>query len=345
MTTMRTIHAIRPDVSMRAALRATKRLILAGVSGLGLALLVLLAGPASPASAATVTVDLYVVAGTTTLPGGQVVPVLGYSTTNAAVDRPGGPVIVGHGGDTVEVTVHNELSTATALLFQGQQMPPDLTGIAPGATKTYSFVADQAGTFLYESGLVPNTQYQTAMGLHGALVVRPATAGQAYADAATAFDTEAVLVMSEIDPALNNAANPTTFDMRKFAPRYTMLNGLAYPDTAAITAAGGDTVLLRYVNAGVQYHSMGVLGTTQTVIGLDGSALGHPARYAAETIGPGQTADALVIAPAATEGDQALSVFDASMSCCTTATRLASVACTPPSPSLEPRRQATRSAR
>ena len=43
------------------------------------------------------------------------------------------------------------------------------------------------------------------MGLYGALVVRPATAGQAYDDAATAFDDEAVLVLSEIDPALNNA--------------------------------------------------------------------------------------------------------------------------------------------
>ncbi len=309
MTTMRTFDSIRAVHVVRAA----KQLVLAGLAGLGLALLALLAGPASPAAAATVTIDLYVVAGTTTLPGGQVVPVLGYSTTNAPVDRPGGPLIVATEGDTVEVTVHNELSTTTALLVQGQQMPPDLTGIAPGATKTYSFVADQAGTFLYESGLAPNTQYQTAMGLHGALVVRPANAGQAYADAATAFDTEGVLVMSEIDPALNNTADPSTFDMRKFAPRYTMLNGLAHPDTEPITAAGGDTVLLRYVNAGIQYRSMGVLGTTQTVIGLDGSALGHPVRYAAETIGPGQTADALVLAPAAAEEDQALSVYDASM--------------------------------
>ena len=104
----------------------------------------------------------------------------------------------------------------TALLFQGQPMPPDLTGVAPGSTRTYSFTATHAGTYLYESGLVPNTQYQTAMGLHGALVVHPATAGQAYDAAATAYDSDAVLVLSEIDPSLNAAK--AAFDLRRFTP-------------------------------------------------------------------------------------------------------------------------------
>ena len=65
------------------------------------------------------------------------------------------------------------------------------------------------------------------------------------------------------------------FDMRKFNPRYALMNGRAYPDTAPDRGAGGDTVLLRYVNAGVLYHSMGVLGAGQTVIALDGSPLDH----------------------------------------------------------------------
>ena len=100
------------------------------------------------------------------------------------------------------------------------------------------------------------------MGLYGALVVRPATAGQAYDDASTAFDDEAVLVLSEIDPALNNAADPAAFDMRKYTaavlPRSTARR---YPDTAPDRRrTAGTTVLLRYVNAGTQYHSMAVLG-------------------------------------------------------------------------------------
>ncbi len=72
------------------------------------------------------------------------------------------------------------------------------------------------------------------MGLYGALIVRPPAAGQAYDDPATAFDDEAVLVLSEIDPALNNSATPATFDMRKYAPRYFLINGRTHPDTAPV---------------------------------------------------------------------------------------------------------------
>ncbi|MGD9958243.1 multicopper oxidase domain-containing protein [Nocardioides sp.] len=285
----------------------------------------LLFGPASPAAAATVSLDLYAVTGSTTLPGGQVVPVWGYCTrppadpapncnaAGTAVTAPGGPVIEASVGDTVEVTVHNELGVGSALHLQGQPVPPDLTLVANGAQRLYSFVASRPGTYLYEAGLSAGTQYQTALGLHGALVVRPAAAGQAYADASTAYDDEAVLVMSEIDPVLNTSADPAAFDLRKFAPRYTLLNGRAHPDTDPVATTGGSKVLLRYVNAGLQYHSMGVLGASQSFIALDGNALGDARRYAAETIGPGQTADAIVTAPGAAQAPQALSVYDASM--------------------------------
>ncbi|WP_197024757.1 multicopper oxidase family protein [Cellulomonas sp. KRMCY2] len=282
------------------------------VAGGALVLLALVA-PAGPADAATVPFDLYAVAGTTSLPaGGQTVTVWGYSTTDTPVAAPGGPTLVVDQGDTVEITLHNQLAESTALLFQGQAMVPDRTGAAPSGTKVYTFTADRPGTYLYEAGLVPNGEHQVAMGLYGALVVRPATAGQAYDAATTAFDDEAVLVLSEIDPALNNAADPASFDMRRYAPRYFLVNGKAYPNTDAIPTAAGRTVLLRYVNAGNQYHSMAVLGAHQTVIALDGNPLTFSSRYVAETFGPGQTADALVTAPATT-GDATLPVYDGSL--------------------------------
>ena len=129
-----------------------------------------------------------------------------------AVTRPGGPTLIVNQGDSVQVTLHNGLTEATSLLFQGQAMVPDTTGAAAGGTKTYTFTATNPGTFLYEAGLLPNAEHQVAMGLYGALIVRPTSAsdvvipGQAYADAATTFNDEAVLVLSEIDPALNNSA-------------------------------------------------------------------------------------------------------------------------------------------
>ena len=46
------------------------------------------------------------------------------------------------------------------------------TAAADGGTVTYSFVATNPGTFLYESGT--NPEKQVRMGLFGALIVRPA---------------------------------------------------------------------------------------------------------------------------------------------------------------------------
>ena len=294
-----------------------KRAAIALLAGGALALLAILLGPAGPASAVTCPTggcDLWAKAGSTTMPGGQVVTVWGYTTASGdPVTRPGGPTLEVTEGEQVTITLHNELTEATSLLLQGQQMVPDRTGAAAGAPKSYTFTAGDPGTYLYEAGLTANGQHQVAMGLYGALVVHPAGApGQAYADADTAFDKDAVLVLSELDPALNNAADPGAFDMRKYAPRYFLVNGKAHPDTDAVPAAAGDRVLLRYVNAGIQYHSMAVLGARQRLLALDGSPLGFSRSYVAETFGPGQTADAIVTAPSR-QADTSVPVYDGSL--------------------------------
>ncbi len=306
----------------------TKNLRSAALSvaaGGALTVLGLLFGPAGSASAAEVDIHLDATTGTTTLPangGTASVPVWGYclrtdpATDCGTVSAPGGPVITVDVGDVVHVTLHNRLAEASSLYVGGQAMVPDTTGALAGGTAAYTFTAGRPGTYLYEAGLTPNAQHQVAMGLYGALVVRPATAGQAY-DASTTFDTESVLVLGEIDPALNNAADPAAFDMRNYHPRWTLINGKAHPDTEPIAATSGQNVLLRWVNAGISYHSMGVLGADQRFVAFDGSQLVNGAtdisrRYVAETMGPGQTADAIVTVPTTTS-DRRLAVYDASL--------------------------------
>ena len=88
------------------------------------------------------------------------------------------------------------------------------------ATATYTFTASRPGTFLYEAGPTPSGKQQVAIGLAGAIVVLPSTPGQAYGSAATAYDDEAVIVLSEVDPALNGAADPAAFNLRNLTPRY-----------------------------------------------------------------------------------------------------------------------------
>lgn len=286
--------------------KSASSLLAVATMALGIALV----APAGTASAAAVPIDLYAVTGNTTLPGGASVPVWGYNTSNTAVTQPGGPTLQVDVGDVVTITLHNQLTERSGLQFRGQSIVPDFSGAAPGGTATYEFTADEPGTYLYEAGLLPGAEYQSSMGLYGALVVSPG-AGQAYPS--ITFDDEAVLVLSEIDPKLNNSATPETFDMRKFAPKYSLLNGVAYPDTTNIATTAGSDVLLRYVNAGTQYRSMATLGADQSVIALDGSPYNYARQYVAETFGPGQTADALVTAPTAGVDEKLVPVYDGSL--------------------------------
>jgi hypothetical protein len=275
----------------------------------------LLLGPSASADAAEVPIDLYASAGTASF-NGTSVPVWGYTDDNSAVTAPGGPSLEVNQGDVVTITLHNGLSENTSLYLGGQVLVPDTTGAAPGATSTYTFTASSPGTYLYEAGLTPNSQHQVAMGLYGSLVVNPATTGQAYDDASTAYDAQETLVLSQFDPAMTS--NPAAFDMRNFKPKYFLVNGKVHPQTTPITTASGQKVLLRYVNAGADYRSMGVLGAAQHLVALDGSLLSSSSgdisrSYVAETFGPGQTADAIVTVPT-TATDRRLAVYDASLS-------------------------------
>jgi FtsP/CotA-like multicopper oxidase with cupredoxin domain len=269
---------------------------------------------ALPRAGGPVSIDLCATAGTTTLPGAVTVPVWGYVLGDCTITNltaPGGPALVVGEGDTVTVNLHNNLTEPTGLLFQGQTMVPDRNGVIAGGMKTYTFTA-KTGTSIYEAALLPGAQHQSAMGLVGALVVKSATAGRAYAQLTSAYDEEATVVVSELDPALNNSANPALFDMRTFNPTFGLINGKASPSTDAIPAVAGHRLLVRMVNGGSQPHSLGLLGLRQTVIANDGSELRYSHNVVADTVGPGQSADALISIPATAPAGSKFAFYDAS---------------------------------
>jgi hypothetical protein len=167
-------------------------------------------------------------------------------------------------------------------------------------------VASKPGTYLYQSGT--DGGRQVPMGLYGALIVRPAgLPGQAYGDAVTAFTQEGLLVMSELDPFFN--ADPDNLPVDKVDPVFFLFNGKPFPLTENVGANAGDTVLLRYVNAGTQVHAMGVLGASQTLVGRDGQPWPHPINVVVETLSPSQTVDALVTVPLTAETGAKLPIY------------------------------------
>lgn len=253
--------------------------------------------------AGALTIDLCAKSGSTTMPDGEIIPIWGFARKPAGIDctdpsvvaQIPGPVLSVAAYTPLTITLTNTLAENVSVQFPGLNLMPDTVGAAPGATATYTTVVSDPGTYLYESGV--NARVQVPMGLYGALIVRPNMLGRAYNDPRTAFNSEAVLVLSEIDPALNQSADPNAFDLLDFAPRYWLINGRAYPDTAPIQAAPGDTLLLRYLNAGVLHHSMQSVGFRQRIIASDADAQREVQAAVSVTTAPGQTIDALVSVP------------------------------------------------
>ncbi|UQX88812.1 multicopper oxidase domain-containing protein [Jatrophihabitans telluris] len=272
---------------------------------LSLAFTAVVFGSAAPASAAAVTINLCAVPGSfdplpTTNPSLSI-PIWGFATTTtpgvctAAAPTLPGPQLTVTEGDSVTLSVTNALPAGHSITLEadGIDFAPGADSAAPGAVVTRTFTASAAGTYLYESG--GDAGLQEAMGLYGALLVRPAVAGRAYDAANSNYDRESVLVLSAVDPAYNAAAAPVAHN---YAATYWLINGRSYPDTAAVLGSPGQRVLLRYLNAGYDNTTMSLLGAREWVYARDSRPLNNPFDAVAETFPAGATEDTFVTVPA-----------------------------------------------
>jgi FtsP/CotA-like multicopper oxidase with cupredoxin domain len=232
-----------------------------------------LAPPASCSGVTARSFDFTARAGHIVLGDGNSLYAWGYSTDGgAAVDSGAmqypGPTMIVCEGDTVTVTLHNQLPDTVSISFPGQNAvvatggtPGLLTNevgsydaTTPPAPVSYSFVAGHAGTFMYQSATQPELQVE--MGLLGALVVRPqgfvdgtyaahTTARRAYpsarsgASVPTAYDVEYLFLLSEMDRAAHEAMeeavrNPLTAarpNLANLKETLWFINGRNGPDT------------------------------------------------------------------------------------------------------------------
>lgn len=244
------------------------------------------------------------------------VPMWGYAActdgTYASCGVPAvpGPALVVPAGDaTLTVHLQNGLSAPTSLVVHGlsRAMTPvwddGSSGArptptarvrsfdaeaAPGGVANYQWLNVRPGTYLYQSGT--HVQVQVQMGLYGAVTrnaldplpasaLQTATSGQVYAGASYAFDNEATLLYSEIDPDLHTAVAtgaygtaPAPTSTLNYAPRYFLVNGQPFPYGAPVVepAGGPGVTLLRLLNAGLTTHVPMIVGAHWDVIGEDG---------------------------------------------------------------------------
>lgn len=191
-----------------------------------------------------------------------------------------GPLIRVTEGDTVRVTLKNELNEATAIHWHGLHVPnnmdgvPPLTqqGIEPGETFTYEFPASHAGTFMYHSHL--NAAEQIDRGLYGTLIIDPAQPTK------TKFDQEFTMMIG----AWNTNATGMTMPDGSTMPaddsdsmamdyNYYTINGKAFPDTTPWTVKEGDLVRVRIMNISNLVHPMHLHGGDFTVVAKDGEPI------------------------------------------------------------------------
>ncbi len=278
------------------------------------------------------------------MPDGNTIYTWSYYVSGGAFQFPG-PVLCVNQGDTVTVVLNNTLPEASSIMFlgidnvmaNGAPALPEfnagtLTSMTTSAAAlngsvTYSFVASNPGTYLYESGTDVGKQVQ--MGLYGALIVRPAghsdwaytkPDGSAFGE----FSNEFVMLLSEIDPNLHAAVElGQPYDVTTLHPRYWLINGRSFPDTIApnnaawlpnqpysalfhITVTDSNVnpdqppALIRYLNAGTRNHPFHPHGQNGRLIARDATPLmdtvsGSDLSYEtfSFTIGSGQTWDQL----------------------------------------------------
>ncbi|MDX6619557.1 MAG: hypothetical protein QOK36_1943 [Gaiellales bacterium] len=286
--------------------------------------------------ATTQTFTLTARAGHITTPDGNTVYMWGFADGKGTFQYPG-PNLCVKQGDRVRVILKNTLPAKTSIIFPGQAgVTADgvaaapvldntgaITSLTPAAdatdgSVTYSFVADQPGTYAYKSGT--DEALQTQMGLFGALLVRPTQGATfAYNAARTEFDprTEFVQILSDLDPAIHIAVEQgRTPNLLAEHARYWMINGRSFPDTIApnnatwlpnqpynalihTVANPAKPAIVRYINVTSIGHPMHPHGDHGRVIGRDGALLAGPGGedlshedFAIE-VGPDQTVDAL----------------------------------------------------
>ncbi len=266
-----------------------------------------------------------------TTPDGDAFKIWGFADGDGEAQYPG-PTLLITQGDCVVITVHNDLpagrpdislalpgqegkagdgtdvctnnTAGTGTVFDGT----DSNVIAPGGSKTYRFRAENAGTYMYHSGVDPHVQID--MGLVGALIVRPTGAipekvdppvdvayqGIAYDDSPviaekSAYDQEYLFLMSEMDPRLHYLADNDTIDQYDNSTYKSVLwfiNGRNAPDTltgdgvpmlphqpygALMVMKPGERILIRTINAGRNQHPLHLHGNHYTQIARDGNVI------------------------------------------------------------------------
>jgi nitrite reductase (NO-forming) len=181
-----------------------------------------------------------------------------------------GPTIFVNQGDTVVFTLINNSTMPHSMDFHAAEIDwaTAYSSVAPGENKTFSFVANYPGVFMYHCGTPPVLEH-IGNGMYGAIVVQPsvplsAAPGGSY-----------VIIESEfyISMGANRTYAGNYTKMLSGVPDYVVFNGEAnqYMDRP-LTVQPNQRVRLYLLNVGpTLWEAFHVIGAIMDTVYIDGN--------------------------------------------------------------------------
>lgn len=240
-----------------------------------------------------------------TIKDGLTIPVWTYNGTVP------GPELRVQQGDFVQVELKNELKDPVTIHWHGYPLLSAMDGVPgvnqdsvrPGETFTYEFSADVAGTYWYHSH--QEGAKQVDKGLYGALVVEPKDEPKPDRDFTLILDEWMENPMDEMGTmegmgsmgmgSQGGNADPVMAEEEMMATGYNIytVNGKSGYLLPPLEVKKGDTVRLRFVNAGYRSHGIHFSGQAFRVVSTDGQDIegGSEIRNQLLMIAPGERYD------------------------------------------------------
>lgn len=215
-----------------------------------------------------------------------------------------GPMIRVRRGDTVELTLENQLDAEHQhnIDFHAVYGPGGgaaNTTVAPGEQETIEFTAEYPGAFIYHCA-VPELDHHIAAGMYGSIVIEP-TDGLPDVDEELYFGQNELYTTNDI-----NETGHHGFDLQGMLdeePTYVAINGEPFAITGdrygPVTVEQGDRVRLFFANGGPnQVSSWHTIGNVFETLYRDGDLVSAPDRYVETApVGPGTTSVAEIDTP------------------------------------------------
>jgi len=218
----------------------------------------------------------------------------GFADDAGSMSVPG-PALWAREGEWITIALFNDASQEHGIAIDGVANGPPAP---PGGLTSVAFLAPHAGTYVYHDPA--GSPLNGALGMYGALIITPVETPDRVWSEGPAFARQHLQVLSELDEGWNVSSGlKAPVDTGTYRPNYFFFNGRGFPDSDTdpnvhIRGSVGETILIRWANAGLVPHSLHTHGYHFRIVQRDGRPEAAFREKDNVPVYPGRTIDVLV---------------------------------------------------